>query len=159
MVPDEGVLFRTHETAFVQTRRKLLDDCSVWCIVSFARLDFHRRGGGVKTNLLFFAKGEPAQGFWYYDLSDMKVTKRKQLTLGVFEEFFLLLPERSDSEHSWTVVRADIESKNYDLKAVNPNTTSLEDTRTPEELLDLTEQKGREVEEALALLRQWNQKG
>ena len=34
MVIDEGVLFRTNETAFVQTKRKLLDDCDLWCIVS-----------------------------------------------------------------------------------------------------------------------------
>lgn len=34
LVIDEGVLFRTNETAFVQTKRKLLDDCDLWCIVS-----------------------------------------------------------------------------------------------------------------------------
>jgi len=34
IVLDEGVLFRTNETAFVQTKRKLLDDCDLWCIVS-----------------------------------------------------------------------------------------------------------------------------
>jgi hypothetical protein len=31
---DEGVLFRTNENAFVQTKRKLLDDCDLWCILS-----------------------------------------------------------------------------------------------------------------------------
>lgn len=30
IVLDEGVLFRTNETAFVQTKRKLLDDCDLW---------------------------------------------------------------------------------------------------------------------------------
>ena len=34
IVLDEGVLFRTNETAFVQTKRKLLDECDLWCIVS-----------------------------------------------------------------------------------------------------------------------------
>ncbi|MEK6601191.1 MAG: N-6 DNA methylase, partial [Candidatus Binatota bacterium] len=67
--------------------------------------------------------------------------------------FFRLLPDRADSERSWTVTRSEIEAKNYDLKAVNPNARSNEDTRTPEELLDLIEVKGREVAEALALLR------
>ena len=50
--------------------------------------------------------------------------------------------------------RQDIEAKNYDLKAVNPNAKSTEDTRTPEELLDLIEQTGKEINEALAVLRQ-----
>ncbi len=30
IVLDEGVLFRTNEIAFVQTKRKLLDDCDLW---------------------------------------------------------------------------------------------------------------------------------
>ena len=64
-----------------------------------------------------------------------------------------LVPQRADSDRSWTVPRADIETKNYDLKAVNPNAKSNEDTRTPEELLDVIEAKGREVAEALAVLR------
>jgi type I restriction enzyme M protein len=37
-----------------------------------------------------------------------------------------------------------IEDAVYDLKAVNPNRTSEEDTRTPAELLDFIETKGRE---------------
>ena len=41
----------------------------------------------------------------------------------------------------------------YDLKAVNPNKQADEDTRTPAQLLDIIEQKGREVAEALAVLR------
>jgi type I restriction enzyme M protein len=47
----------------------------------------------------------------------------------------------------------EIEARNYDLKAVNPNAKHEEDTRTPEELLDLIEAKGQEVAEALAALR------
>jgi type I restriction enzyme M protein len=46
-----------------------------------------------------------------------------------------------------------IENAVYDLKAVNPNRKSDVDTRTPAELLDLIEAKGREVADALALLR------
>ena len=34
MVLDEGLLFRTNESAFVETKRKLLDECDVWGIVS-----------------------------------------------------------------------------------------------------------------------------
>ena len=41
----------------------------------------------------------------------------------------------------------------YDLKAVNPNSIVEEDTRTPEDLLNIIEQKGREVAEALSALR------
>lgn len=153
IVLDEGVLFRTNENAFVQTKRKLLDDCDVWCIVSLPAGVFSAAGAGVKTNLLFFTKGKSTEKIWYYDLSDIKVGKKTPFTLEKFEEFFRLLPERADSERSWTVTRKEIEEKNYDLKAVNPNAKSEEDTRTPEELLDIIELKGREIAEALAKLR------
>ena len=41
----------------------------------------------------------------------------------------------------------------HDLKAVNPNKQADDDTRTPAELLDIIEQKGREVAEVVAALR------
>lgn len=155
IVLDEGVLFRTNETAFVQTKRKLLDDCDVWCIVSLPAGTFLGAGGGVKTNILFFTKGQPTERIWYYDLSGVKVTKRKPLTMGAFEDFFALLSERAESERSWTVQRAEIEARNFDLKAVNPNALVTQDTRTPEELIAIIEEKGREVNAALERLKKW----
>jgi type I restriction enzyme M protein len=153
MVIDEGVLFRTAETAFVQTKRKLLDDCDLWCILSLPPGVFSSAGAGVKTNLLFFTKGGPTEAIWYYDLSDIKVTKREPLTLDRFNDFFLLLPTRGDSERSWTVTRAEIEGRDYDLKAVNPNAKTFTNTKKPEELLDEMEQRGGEVASAVAELR------
>ncbi len=154
MVIDEGVLFRTNEIAYVQTKRKLLDDCDLWCIVSLPSGVFSSAGAGVKTNLLFFTKGNPTESIWYYDLSDVKVTKRSPLTLEHFDEFFRLLPDRTDSERSWTVTREDIEDREFDLKAVNPNMVVEKDTRTPKELLDVIEKNSRKVDAAVSRLRQ-----
>ncbi|MBN1675250.1 MAG: N-6 DNA methylase [Kiritimatiellae bacterium] len=201
IVLDEGLLFRTNQDAFVKTKQKLLNDCDLWCIVSLPAGVFTAAGAGVKTNLLFFTKGQPTRTIWYYDLTDVKVRKKTPLTLEHFEELFRLLPERAGSELSWTVdmdqrkklaaeearpfkeegrqkdreaaackdkelakalrkeskaaaARAKaIEAAVYDLKAVNPNKKPVVDTRTPEELLDLIEAKGREIAEALAALR------
>lgn len=153
IVLDEGVLFRTNESAFLRTKRKLLDECDLWCILSLPPGTFANAGAGVKANLLFFTKGTRTEKVWYYDLSDVKVTKKNPLTLDRFDEYFKLLPDRADSDHSWTVTREEIEAKTYDLKAVNPNAKSNEDTRTPEELLDLIEAKGKEIAEALATMR------
>jgi type I restriction enzyme M protein len=153
IVVDEGVLFQVNQNAFVQTKRKLLDECDLWCIVSLPAGAFVNAGAGVKTNLLFFTKGQPTERIWYYDLADVKVGKKRPLTLAHFEEFFRLVRERTDSERSWTVERPAIEAKGYDLKAVNPHAKKDEDLRTPEELLDIIEAKGREVTEAVAALR------
>lgn len=220
IVLDEGVLFRTNESAFVDTKRKLLDDCDLYCIVSLPGGVFSAAGAGVKTNLLFFNRGKPTERIWYYDLSDIKVGKRTPFTIDRFAEFFKLLPECGESERSWTVdfvarkakakaeaapfyeqakekeqaanqwkdqlkelkkakpvdhsavddtdakikelskesrelkAKAEaIENAVYDLKAVNPNAQADEDTRTPAELLEVIEQKGREITEALKTLK------
>ncbi|RJO61000.1 N-6 DNA methylase [candidate division WS5 bacterium] len=153
IVLDEGVLFRANETAFVQTKRKLLDDCDLWCILSLPAGAFVNAGAGVKTNLLFFTRGGYTEKIWYYDLSDVKVGKKSPLTLSHFDEFFRLLPDRSESERSWSVTRSEIEARGFDLKAVNPNRKVEIDERTPEELLDLIESKGKEVAAAISELR------
>jgi type I restriction-modification system DNA methylase subunit len=63
------------------------------------------------------------------------VGKKTPFTLNRFDDFFARLPARDASDRSWTVERSDIEAKDFDLKAVNPNAKSTEDTRWPEELL------------------------
>jgi type I restriction enzyme M protein len=57
----------------------------------------------VKTNLLFFTKGQPTKTIWYYDLSDGNVGKKTPFTRDKLAEFFKLLPSRGDSDRSWTV--------------------------------------------------------
>ena len=84
IVLDEGLLFRTNEEAFVETKRKLLDECNLWCIVSLPGGVFSTAGAGVKTNLLFFTKEGPTETIWYYDLSWVKVGKKTPLTLAHF---------------------------------------------------------------------------
>ncbi|MEX2139716.1 MAG: N-6 DNA methylase [Pirellulales bacterium] len=220
IVLDEGLLFRTNQDAFTKTKRKLLDECDLWCVVSLPAGVFTAAGAGVKTNLLFFTKGQPTRKIWYYDLADVKVRKKTPLTLKHFDDFIRLLPQRADSDLSWTVdmdqrkriaanesrplkeqstaksreaaewnerlkelKKADprdeaaiedaetkvnalvrearelaakakeIEDAVYDLKAVNPHRKPVVDTRTPEELMDIIEAKGREIADALAALR------
>lgn len=84
IVLDEGLLFRTNESAFVETKRKLVDECDLWAIVSLPGGVFSTAGAGVKTNLLFFTKGKKTEKIWYYDLSHVKVGKKTPLTLAHF---------------------------------------------------------------------------
>src|SRR5690606_35677029 len=84
IVLDEGLLFRTNESAFVETKRKLVDECELWAIVSLPGGVFSTAGAGVKTNLLFFTKGKKTEKIWYYDLSHVKVGKKTPLTLAHF---------------------------------------------------------------------------
>jgi type I restriction enzyme M protein len=84
IVLDEGLLFRTNESAFVETKRKLVDECDLWAICSLPGGVFSTAGAGVKTNLLFFTKGKKTDKIWYYDLSSVKVGKKTPLTLAHF---------------------------------------------------------------------------
>lgn len=219
IVLPEGILFQTNQDAFVKTKRRLLDTCDLWCVLSLPGGVFTATGAGVKTNVLFFTKGKATKKIWYFDLSAVKVAKKTPFTREQLAEFFELLPARADGERSWTLdiaarrrkareeadaIRAtagepktklkqhqealdklkkdkakaeeqepvkqliqacereirDIESKAqnvedaaFDLKAVNPNAKHEEDTRTPAELIQLIESKGREVMEILAKLK------
>jgi len=153
IVMDEGVLFRINENAFVQTKRKLLNECNLFCIVSLPPKVFLNAGAASKTNLLFFKKGEPTQEVWYYDLSDINVTKKQPLTMQHFDEFFKLLPKKQNSERSWRVSIENIQAKNYDIRAVNPNRKPVQDTRTPEELIATIEFQQEEIKQAISKLK------
>jgi type I restriction enzyme M protein len=154
IVLDEGVLFRTNETAFVQTKRKLFDDCNVYCIISLPGGLFTAAGAGVKTNILFFEKGSRTEKVWYYDLSDVKVNKSIPFTIDKLDEFFSLLPTRADSGRSWTVDRQTLEDKSFDLKAVNPWAKSTDDEPTLSELLNVIEDRAATITAAVGKLKQ-----
>ncbi|MGI9348144.1 MAG: type I restriction-modification system subunit M [Gammaproteobacteria bacterium] len=153
VVVDEGFLFRSNEDAFVKTKRRLLEQCNLWCVVSLPPGVFAQAGAGVKTNILFFTKGDATKKIWYYDLSDIKTGKKNPLTLAHFADFFRLLPKRTTSDKSWTVTIKSLVANNYDLKAVNPNKKSTVDTRTPKELLTVINAKSQEITKALDSLR------
>ncbi len=149
VVPESECTLAHKRDCLRAAKRKLLDDSDLWAIVGLPDAVFTASGAGVKTNLLFFTKGKRTERIWYYDLSDMKVGKKMPLTADRFDDFFRLLPTCGFSERSWTGTRAEIEARNYDLKAVTPRAKPDEDLRTPEELLDLIEAKGKEVAETL----------
>ncbi len=143
VVLDEGFLYRTNEDAFVRTKRKLLDENDLWCIVSLPGGAFTGAGAGVKTNLVFFALG----------LRERAKVERKSDRDAQAEA---LLGEASEAERAAREASAKahgIEDAIYDLKAVNPKERKASDTRTPVQLLDAIEFKGREADDALARLR------
>jgi type I restriction enzyme M protein len=84
IVLDDGFLFRKDEDAFVETKRKLVDECDLWAILSLPGGCFSGAGAAVKTNLLFFTKGKKTTKIWYYDLTHVKVGKKTPMTLAHF---------------------------------------------------------------------------
>ena len=158
IVLDEGLLFRANEDAFVRTKRKLLDDCDLWCIVSLPGGVFTAAGAGVKTNLLFFTKGQATRKIWYYDLSSIKVGKKTPLTIKTFEEFFRLLPERADSELSWTINmderkhKAAEEARPFKEKSTVASQKAAQITERLKELKKTAPRKSEVIEEAETMI-------
>ena len=157
MVIDEGVLFRTNEIAFVQTKTKLLEECNLWCILSLPPNIFVNAGAGGKTNLLFFTKGKRTEKVWYYDMSHIKVLKRSPFTLDKFNDFFTRLFSNNEkdkiSDKSWYVDIKSIEKKNYDIKAVNPNIKEKIIPK-PEDLIKIIEDSQKKISEGLEKLKE-----
>lgn len=135
VVLDEWVLFRTNETAFVKTKELIMNEANLHTIVSLPWWVFTNAGTGVKTNLLFFKKWSKTEKIWYYDMSDIKVNKSNPLTFEKFAEFLELYKTKPETKKSWFVSYEDIEAKNFDLKAVNPNIVA-EVIRDPKIVVD-----------------------
>ncbi|HRZ85989.1 MAG TPA: N-6 DNA methylase [Candidatus Paceibacterota bacterium] len=157
MVIDEGVLFRTNETSFVQTKRKLLEECDLWCIISLPQNVFVNAGAGVKTNLLFFTKGKPTKRIWFYDMSNIKVRKKLPFTIDKFDDFFKAFNSDKEkdkiTDNSWYIDIDTIKSKNYDIKAVNPNIKEKVIPK-PEELIKIIEESQAKINESLKKLKE-----
>ena len=83
IVLDDGFLFK-NETAFLETKRKLVDECDLWAIVRLPVGVFVGAGAAVNTNLLFFTKGRRTEKIWYYDLTHLSVGKKTPMTLAHF---------------------------------------------------------------------------
>ena len=164
MVIDEGVMFHTKTAAYRQTKRKLLDECDLWCVISLPQGVFVNAGAGVKTDLLFFTKGKQTERVWYYDMTltddfqPRKVNKGNPLTVGDFHDFFERLALYPDdpgriSERSWYVSIDDIKEKKYDLNATNENAPDNSDKHTPDELMAIIKDSQIQIEECLKVLR------
>jgi type I restriction enzyme M protein len=160
MVIDEGVMFHTKTTAYKQIKRKLLDECNLWCVISLPGHVFVNAGAGAKTNLLFFTKGQQTERVWYFDMTltddfrPRKVNKGNPLTFNDFHDYFRRLSLSPDdpqriSERSWYVSIDEIKEKKFNMKATNENAPDLSDKRTTAELIAIINDAQDQIEEGL----------
>lgn len=144
MVIDEGVLFKTSENAYVQTKKELLDQFNLWAIVSLPAGVFANAvatGTGPKTNLLFFNReldqaGNPVgtREIWYYDAQAVGFTLTKTqrpIPENDLPDCLEKAKTRAVSERSWIVPVGEIVERNYDLSAINPNAIAVVEHRSP----------------------------
>ncbi|HFS5125991.1 TPA: N-6 DNA methylase [Campylobacter jejuni] len=158
IIVPEGVLFQ-NSNAFVSVKKDLLDDFNLECVLSLPSGVFLPYSA-VKTNVLFFSKGLNSilkandDKVYYYELiPPYKLTKNKPLEYAHFNEFLKYYKERKITANSWLVSKKELEERNYDLSAKNPNVKEEKILRTSEEILNSLEENLKTQQEYLNELK------
>ncbi|TBF80812.1 HsdM family class I SAM-dependent methyltransferase [Rhizobium leguminosarum] len=158
VLPD-GSLFG--EGLKTRIKEKLLTECNLHTVVRLPNGVFNPYTG-IKTNLLFFQKGQPTEEVWYYEhpypQGYKNYSKTKPLRIEEFDAekaWWGDLKTRSNrkaSQFAWKVSIQEIRDRGYDLDIDNPH---LEDTveTDPEVLLSHWQDVNRKVADAQNTLK------
>ena len=130
VLPD-GTLFG--EGVKTRIKEELLDECNLHTIVRLPNGVFNPYTG-IKTNLLFFTKGESTRDIWFYEHpyppGYKSYSKSKPIRIDEFkpEKKWWGKPNarggfkgRKENEHAWRVSAADIKAGGYNLDIKNPH--------------------------------------
>ncbi|WP_316347322.1 class I SAM-dependent DNA methyltransferase [Desulfuromonas acetoxidans] len=134
VLPD-GTLFG--EGVKTRIKERLLEECNLHTVVRLPNGVFNPYTS-IKTNLLFFTKGEPTKEVWYYEHpypeGYKSYSKTKPMRIEEFAPEKAWWENREESEQAWKVSVEQIKTNGYNLDIKNPNTAE-DDLGDPEELL------------------------
>jgi type I restriction enzyme M protein len=152
VLPD-GTLFG--EGIKTRVKEKLLTDCNLHTIVRLPNGVFAPYTG-IKTNLLFFTKGEPTREVWYYEHpyppGYKSYSKTKPIRIEEFAPEKAWWHQRVENERAWRVPVETIKANGYNLDIKNPHQADAEQL-DPEHLLASYQSLLAEVAEAREALR------
>jgi len=143
MVLPDGSLFG--EGVKTRIKEHLLLECNLHTIVRLPNGVFNPYTG-IKTNLLFFTKGEPTKTVWYYEHTYPKGVKNYNKTRPIDIKEFAAIKKwwgkdtpagrarRKETPFAWQVSIDDIKARNYNLDIKNPNAEAAKHG-DPDELL------------------------
>jgi type I restriction-modification system DNA methylase subunit len=131
-LPD-GTLFG--EGVKTRIKEQLLAECNLHTIVRLPNGVFAPYTG-IKTNLLFFTKGQPTQHVWYYEHPYPAGVKNYNKTKPIrIEEFDAEkawwgteadgFAARVENERAWKVSIEQIKAANYNLDQKNPHAADV----------------------------------
>ncbi|ACA84799.1 N-6 DNA methylase [Shewanella woodyi] len=141
VLPD-GTLFG--EGVKTKIKKLLTEECNLHTIVRLPNGVFNPYTG-IKTNILFFNKGQPTKDVWFYEHPYPAGVKNYNKTKPMkFEEFATELSwwgvetdgfaSRVENEQAWKVSIDDIIARNYNLDIKNPHVGDVV-SHDPQELL------------------------
>ena len=125
ILPD-GTLFG--EGIKTRIKQRLVEECNLHTIIRFPNGVFAPYTS-IKTNVLFFTKGEPTKEIWYYEHpypeGYKSYSKTKPMRLGEFNPERAWWNKRVESEQAWRVPIEDLVASGYNLDIKNPNTVDV----------------------------------
>jgi type I restriction enzyme M protein len=121
LVLPDGTLFG--EGIKTRIKEKLLEECDLHTIVRLPKGVFNPYTS-IKTNLLFFRKGEPTKDVWFYEHpyppGYKSYSKTKPLAIEEFAPEKKWWNKRKENHHAWKVSIEDIKARAYNLDIKNP---------------------------------------
>ena len=142
----EGVATRIKET--------LLEKCNLHTIVRLPNGVFAPYTG-IKTNLLFFTKGEATKEVWYFEHpypdGVKSYNKTKPIHIKEFDLEKAWWNNREENQYAWKISVEELKRRNYNFDIKNPNSTEESHQYTSSELIELL---GKSFEKSNELLQQ-----
>lgn len=152
VLPD-GTLFG--EGIKTRIKKRLLEECNLHTIVRLPKGVFAPYTT-IKTNILFFTKGEPTKDVWFYEHpypeGYKSYSKTKPMRIEEFEPEKAWWESREESERAWKVTAEDIAAGGYNLDISNPNVVD-DGHEDPDVLLARYAEAAAEAEAAREALR------
>lgn len=153
VLPD-GFLFG--EGIKTRIKEKLLNEFNLQTIVRLPNGVFAPYTD-IKTNLLFFNKGDSTKEVWYYEHQLPEGYKKYTKTKPIRHEEFAVVKQwwanREESEYAWKVSVEEIKDKNFNLDLKNPHKDEMV-YESPEELLIKYHQSKEEVQKVRDKLKE-----
>ncbi|WP_445489843.1 type I restriction-modification system subunit M [Niallia sp. 03133] len=165
VLPD-GFLFG--EGVKTRIKEKLLEECNLHTIVRLPNGVFAPYTS-IRTNLLFFTKGEPTKEIWYYEHpypeGQKSYSKTRPIRIEEFDREKAWWNNREENEYAWKVTIEEIKDKSYNLDNKNPHSKE-EELLEPEVALQkylesverVKEAKQQLVDELSAILKEGSRK-
>ena len=159
VLPD-GTLFG--EGVKTKIKRLLTQECNLHTIVRLPNGVFNPYTG-IKTNILFFTKGQPTKEIWFYEHPYPEGVKNYSKTRPMkFEEFQQKMDwwgneadsfaARVENEQAWKVSIDEVTARNFNLDIKNPHVGETI-SHDPDELLASYQQQQQELEGLLGRLQ------
>ncbi len=162
LVLPDGTLFG--EGVKTKIKEELLEKCNLHTIIRLPNGVFSPYTG-IKTNLLFFTKGEPTREVWYYEMKHpvgvKNYNKGRPINISEFDiikdwwgkDTNKARAKRKVNTFAWKVSYEDIKANNFNLDIKNPH-TAVEDNGDPDEILKTYNKLELEIKELQNKLKQ-----